>query len=301
MDELQMTITHRSYQKNVDFERIKDFLTQAYILNHSTDNWFPSQFENSRDNFNADNTHIWENELGEIVAAATPERPNIYFLHFHPNFEHLTPEVGKWVEEYFLSQVKGSNGNDKLAIVLVEGNEQRERGLTQLGFAKGKIYGLLRFRDVNASIPEFSLAEGFKIRTIREEDYAKYAETIRAIFGHGEFFNADIVRFLASSSWYNQELDLVAVDTEDNFASVCTFRMDPASRITELEPMGTHPNYRRLGLGKALLAEGFRRLQKYKPSLLFIGGAADNPGANRLYDALGFTDKKTMHFWVKDY
>ena len=63
--------------------------------------------------------------------------------------------------------------------------------------------------------------------------------------------------------------------------------------------MGTHPDYRGLGLAKALLCEGFRRLRRYDPTLIYIGGAADNPAANRLYESVGLREEGVYHFWSK--
>ena len=71
------------------------------------------------------------------------------------------------------------------------------------------------------------------------------------------------------------------------------------SRATELEPMGTHPDYRRMGLAKALISEGMRRLKKYDPLNLYIDGAADNPAANRLYEVTGFEKRGTYYYWSK--
>ncbi len=58
--------------------------------------------------------------------------------------------------------------------------------------------------------------------------------------------------------------------------------MDPASKITNLEPMGTHPDYRRLGLAKTLITEGLKRTMMIEPSLFYIGGAVNTPAANQL-------------------
>ena len=79
--------------------------------------------------------------------------------------------------------------------------------------------------------------------------------------------------------------------------SFCTFRLDAPSGLTELEPMGTRA--RNKGIGRAILVEGFRRLQKYNPSLLYIGGAANKPPANRLYELTGFTERYDLIRWEK--
>lgn len=96
---------------------------------------------------------------------------------------------------------------------------------------------------------------------------------------------------LASASFYKPDLDFVVIDEDDKIVSLCTFRLDSPSGITELEPMGTLQDYRNIGIGRALLCEGFRRLKKYNPSLLYIGGAANTPAANRLYKITSFTKK----------
>ena len=77
------------------------------------------------------------------------------------------------------------------------------------------------------------------------------------VFGHGEWFTREVLEELSRASFYRGDLDLVAVAPGGDVASFCTFRMDPPSRVTELEPKGTLPEYRRLGLAKVLGVEGF--------------------------------------------
>ena len=48
-----------------------------------------------------------------------------------------------------------------------------------------------------------------------------------------------------------------------------------------------------------MLCEGFKRLKEYGPTLLYIGGAADTPAANRLYESTGFTIRRDYYFWNK--
>jgi len=122
----------------------------------------------------------------------------------------------------------------------------------------------------------------------------------RLVFGHGESFNSELYGWIASCSFYRQDLDLVAVASDGTFASFCTFRMDPVSRITSLEPMGTHPDYRGLGLARLLIFEGLRRAMRYNPALFYIGGAADTPAANRLYDSVGFAEKLAEDCWYNE-
>jgi len=235
-----------------------------------------------------------------IVAMANPEIPFVYFIQIHPDYTHLEEEIVKWIEDHCVALKTDPDREQKLCIVTLNGNPVREALLKKRGFEKGPVYGILRVRPVDALIPDFVPPEGFEIRSVvKEIDFEKIAKAVRVVFGHGEWFTAEVLEGIASCSFYHEDLDLVAVAPDGNIASFCTFRVDPPSRITELEPMGTHPDYRGLGLAKALLCEGFRRLKRYNPTLLYIGGAANTPAADRLYESVGFSEKNAYQYWSK--
>jgi ribosomal protein S18 acetylase RimI-like enzyme len=92
----------------------------------------------------------------------------------------------------------------------------------------------------------------------------------------------NLAQLYTEASFYNDELDLVVEAPDGSFRAFVTVRIDPISRMAELEPVGTHPDHRGLGLGKAVCAEGIRRVQKYNPSCIVILGAASTEGATRL-------------------
>jgi ribosomal protein S18 acetylase RimI-like enzyme len=100
------------------------------------------------------------------------------------------------------------------------------------------------------------------------------------------------------AGFYNDELDLVVEASDGNFASFVTVRIDPITKMVELEPVGTHPDHRNKGLAKAVCAEGIRRVQKYNPSCIVILGAASTDAAAKLYSSLGFI-KEDVHLWKK--
>jgi ribosomal protein S18 acetylase RimI-like enzyme len=132
-----------------------------------------------------------------------------------------------------------------------------------------------------------------------EEDHEKYREVQKAAFRHIKDMSKEQLLLYSRASFYREDLDIIAVDPEDSFTAFCTVRMDPLSKIAELEPVGTHPDYRKLGLGKAVICEGLKRLEKYKPSAMVIIGAAPSEGARRLYESVGFVNEGTLHRWVK--
>lgn len=54
------------------------------------------------------------------------------------------------------------------------------------------------------------------------------------------------------------------------------------------EPVATHPDFQRRGLGKAVMAEGFRRMKAAGMRRATLGFDPDNVAARALYTSLGF-------------
>jgi len=305
-------IISRSYNGDKDLTSVLAFLCETFRRTHSYQNWFPDRFENShrsggRTNW-VDDIRMWEEaddaatpSRRRIVALANPESRFAYFIQLDPHYNFLEREILVWIERHCLQKKEDPRTKEKLRIHTIEGNSARELLLAELGYQKGEIAGYLRLRPMDLPIPSSDCPRGYEIRSIKgRADYDQLAAAVRLVFGHGEWFNAEVYEEITRCSFYKQDLDLVAVAQDGTFASFCTFRMDPASRITNLEPMGTHPNHRQLGLAKALISEGLMRTMKYDPALFYIGGAADTPAANRLYDSVGYIEKLAEHSWFKE-
>ncbi|MFW9996735.1 MAG: GNAT family N-acetyltransferase [Candidatus Odinarchaeota archaeon] len=301
-----MLIQSHPYNKDKDFDSVMKFLAELYERTGSYENWFPDRFENSSDT-REDGVRIWE-EINDtivpakrdIVALTTRDSPRDFFLHVDPDYRQLEREMIEWIEQHFRGMKKDGTKVEQLRINILEGNTQREALLADLGFRNEQIYGYYRIRRGNSPVPDHACPENFEIRAIKRAEFEQQALMIRRVFGHGEWFTAEVLEWIANCSFYREEIDLVAVTPDGIIASFCTFRLDPHSKITSLEPMGTNPDFRRLGLGKALLTEGIKRSMKYNPPFFYIDGAANTPAANRLYDATGFTEKYAINSWIKE-
>jgi GNAT superfamily N-acetyltransferase len=281
------------------------FLGDLFEKTQSYENWFPDRFENSSDN-REDGIRVWEEHSGQsspiqrkIVALATRDSPRDFFLSVDPDYRYLEREMIEWIEQHFRKGKRDEQTKKKLRINILEGNPKREALLTDLGFRNDQVYGYYRIRNAALPLPDHECPEGFEIRSIKRTEFDQQASLIRRVFGHGEWFTAEVLEWLANCSFYREELDLVAVTPEGTIASFCTFRLDPTSKIISLEPMGTNPDYRRLGLGKAIMTEGIKRSMKYGPPFFYIDGAANTSAANRLYDETGFNEKYAIYSWVK--
>jgi SAM-dependent methyltransferase len=72
----------------------------------------------------------------------------------------------------------------------------------------------------------------------------------------------------------------------------CVRADDSKNRTGELEPVGTHRNYRRMGLGKAVVLEGLRSLKRQGATEAIVYASDTNEAAIKLYESVGF---RTIH------
>lgn len=64
---------------------------------------------------------------------------------------------------------------------------------------------------------------------------------------------------------------------------------DHVSGIGLFEPVGTHPDHRRIGLGRALMAEGLRRMQDAGLTHGLVMYEGGNESSGPLYRGMGFS------------
>jgi ribosomal protein S18 acetylase RimI-like enzyme len=87
---------------------------------------------------------------------------------------------------------------------------------------------------------------------------------------------------------YATGCDMMVVTPDGRCASFCIFWPDAVNKVALFEPVGTHPDFQRRGLGKALLSECLRRLQAEGMEHAIVGTNSGNLAAERLYESVGF-------------
>jgi GNAT superfamily N-acetyltransferase len=77
--------------------------------------------------------------------------------------------------------------------------------------------------------------------------------------------------------------------------------LDPINKVGMFEPVGTHPAFQKMGLGKAVMREGLRRMKAAGMTNASVGTGADNVAAIALYRSLGFGNSVMSAFLVKSW
>jgi ribosomal protein S18 acetylase RimI-like enzyme len=99
---------------------------------------------------------------------------------------------------------------------------------------------------------------------------------------------------------YRPEMDLVAIAPDGQAAAFCNAWLDFTNRVGLFEPVGTQPEFRRMGLGKAVLAEGMRRMMAYGMQTVIVCAEEDNPAAQSLFQSAGFEVEQRLLTFAKD-
>lgn len=150
-------------------------------------------------------------------------------------------------------------------------------------------------------LPEQQLPEGFTLRTIADGvDLVSRAACHRAAFHPSRF--TDPVYDVVRSTWpYRADLDCVVEAPDGSVAAYTLAWLDEANRVGELEPVGTHPEHRRRGLGRAVNLFALRRLRDAGATEALVACRGDDayPIPRLLYEAVGFRERTRYVTFVR--
>ena len=146
-------------------------------------------------------------------------------------------------------------------------------------------------RDL-ADVEEPTLPPGYRVRGLAgpQELDARVA-VHRAAFDPSRL-TTHTYRTVTAAWPYRPDLDRVVEAPDGSLAAFCLAWIDEANRVGELEPVGTHPDHRRLGLGRAVCLDACLRLREAGADLALVAARGDDayPIPRRLYTAVGFRE-----------
>ena len=141
------------------------------------------------------------------------------------------------------------------------------------------------------ALPTIQVPDGFIVQGVTNLDDGR----LRAQVTHGAFGSHDdwdghwaqYAQFIGSAV-YDGERDLFVRAPDGRGASACTIWFDEVNAVGLFEPVATHPDFQGQGLGKAVMAEGLRRMQTAGMRRAVLGFDPTNAAALALYTAMGF-------------
>jgi GNAT superfamily N-acetyltransferase len=306
----------RTYQSEEDFWRMRQFLRELFILNNRLErSWHVIRLDYARWHtcINCANvliddvSFLWEVD-GEIVAILIADGAPVeaHFL-IHPAWATIELEEEMLaVAEERLCKVN-PDGSRRQLLWAAEADVQLQELFEQHGYQKKDWAEHQWRRDLDGPIPDAPLPGGYTVRSLGDG-----LELLERCYASGlGFHDGDIktavenrndpgwYRNIQTAPLYRRDLDLVAIAPDGAIASFCTIWFDDVTRSACFEPVATVPAHQRRGLGKAVMTEGLRRLQRMGARRAFVGGYS--PEANALYRSVMGPEYELSEPWIKEW
>jgi mycothiol synthase len=257
---------------------------------------------------NPDNLRLWESE-GQIQAIGMVQQPWLALDYaYRPGQEGLVPQIFDWASER-AQAIARETGEDFTLVIRFPPRCADHIPLAQSrGFALDDDWTIVHLsRALSAPLPVPALPDGFSFRTLRDHgDVEAYVKLHQTAFGSKNMQERWRSRTLTMPQ-YRPDLDLFIINEHDQPVAFCIGWKHPTKPLGQIEPLGVHPDYQRLGLGRAVLLEGLRRLEasgartayidsyKYNDPALSLYQTANNGNFQPTYEATGYTRVFTNH------
>jgi GNAT superfamily N-acetyltransferase len=205
----------------------------------------------------------------------------------HPDRAELVDEVIDWYDRVAanLERTVMPGAADEFAVARwhAHGYETDPASLGDTGS-----WTQLNERDVtDVELP--TLPDGFRFRNADE------AGPEAAVRAHVDAwapstYTAEGYEGVRNTASYRGDLH-VLVEAPDGIMAASTIMwLDEVNKTAEFEPVGTHPDFRRLGLGRAMLLHGMHLAREAGATHMTVVclGAPGHPNARGLYYSVGF-------------
>jgi ribosomal protein S18 acetylase RimI-like enzyme len=227
-------------------------------------------------------TWIWEAD-DFAVAWGWVRLPEHLDLCIDPAFPELINDV--------LDRFESVAPGDELTVTITGAEPSAE--LIRRGYepeADGPFFLHLR-RDLD-DLPAPVLPAGYSLRSVLgEQDLEQRVAIHRAAFAPSQV-SEESYRAIMAAWPYRSDLDCVVESPDGTFVAFCLAWIDERNGVGEMEPVGTHPDHRRLGLGSAVCVEALTRLRGAGATSAIVSARGDEayPSARGLYASIGFRE-----------
>ena len=242
--------------------------------------------------------HYWTDDDDNIAAFALLYPPwDSFDLQLAPSLflTDVHAALFDWCEGQTLQRIQ-----KKTDPLVLEGFDCDPRYIAFLearGYTRRRHFLTLTRHDLD-SIPAASLPDGFRFHHARAVDAAGLADVHNHSFTNK--WTAESYRQVFQAPHMEHEIAVVAPD--QRFAAFVNVWADTLNRSLLFEPVGTHADFRRRGLAKALMAYALKRMQaEHDLTCAYVCHAPPdkNPAAAALYASVGFKKLHSIHEYAK--
>jgi mycothiol synthase len=245
--------------------------------------------------------HMYKDIDGQILGTILlyPARYSAYDVLIHPHYRggELEAALIAWSEQQTRSLLTAvgsdtsSIGSDVMDCDIIRSGILHEEGYVP---SDGPDF-CYTIRSLQASIPESILPDGYTIRNVAGEEEAEAVQAVHA-GSFGSMWQPGEYRNVMRSPGFHIDRELVVIAPDGRFAAFLIYWIDPVSKSGLFEPVGCHQDFQRLGLTRALMYEGMRRMiaQGMTAAIVKHQPVQKNPAAAALYRSVGFSTRYSI-------
>ncbi|HWT75118.1 MAG TPA: GNAT family N-acetyltransferase [Mobilitalea sp.] len=295
-----MSVQLRNYTQQAgiteDYYKVRAFFVRLGYAEYTYVRWDWMTTHGYLDKSSVGRIGIWEAD-NEIVGVAT------FDCRLGKAFCLTLPEYTSLKKEMLIYSMEKLSNDSNFGIVIRDNDLSFQDIAAQLGFVatEEKECDAAFYHDKTST--DYKLPEGYHITTMKETfDLYKYRRVLWKGFNHelngeGEFSLSKEDEQEVKDEMIRPNVDLnlkVAVVAPDgNFVSYCGMWYDPEAGYAVIEPVATDPDYRKMGLGKAAVLEGIRRVGILGAKVAFVGSS------QQFYYSIGLRPYSTATVWRK--
>jgi mycothiol synthase len=258
------------------------------------------------------NINLWFDDAQRLVAWAALQTPFWALDYaFDPAADpHLHKHILAWADARARETRDAPGGRPAWYVNVFAEQTDRIRDLEEAGFVSQADLGedawskVWMHRPPHMPVEACALPPGFTIRPLAGEcEVDAYVALHHAAFGTENMTSAWRARMLHHPD-YCAALDLVAVAPDGHLAAFCIGWLDTYLKPDihgQIEPLGVHPDFRHLGLGRAILFECLRRLYQHRAEHINVETDNYRNAALELYESVGFRVIRDVWVYGKDY
>jgi mycothiol synthase len=303
----------RPYRDEEDYWRIRTFLREVSLLNELHDySWPLLRWDYWVWHVNMNIYHLqledvvtlWEAD-GQIVAMLNPDSPGEAYFQVHPAYGHLVSLADMLdVAEQKLFKTDKTGKKDLLAWVN-ESDTKTKALFAERGYVRSRFKAEhMRSRSFTQPVLEPAPPAGYTVRALGDESELPARSWLSWKAFHPDepdekYQGWEWYKNVQRIPLYRRDLDIVAVAPDDELAAFCTVWFDDVTRTAVFEPVGTHPDHQKRGLGKAVMSEGLRRAEKLGATLATVSSYSE--GAHALYHSMGFSEFDLLEPWIREW
>ncbi|RWM06020.1 MAG: GNAT family N-acetyltransferase [Mesorhizobium sp.] len=205
----------------------------------------------------------------------------------HPDRAALLCEILDWYDDV-------AGGGDRL-LTVQSADRQAQTIVAAHGYAFDAEAGSddgpwvqFNMRELT-DVPDPVLPEGFRFLTAEDVPPAAAVKAHRDAWHPSRFTETAFER--VRRTWpYRDDLHVLVAAPDGTLAATAIIWLDEATKTAEFEPVGTHGDFRRQGLGTALQLHGMHLARAAGASRMLVAciGAPAHPAARNMYYSVGF-------------